>query len=93
MMTDDKNFPAFPIRLVVNGPNIDPIDGEEVPLGKSREHTFFGMSMRDYFAAKAMAAFIAGIDRTGGVIPVDDQRVAERAYNVADAMLEERSKE
>jgi hypothetical protein len=47
-----------------------------------------GMTLRDYFAAKAMQAFITGF--LSGREPVgeaDDQPVARRAYEVADAML------
>ncbi len=43
-----------------------------------------GMTLRDYFAAKAMQAFLA-----------DDghiERVAEYAYSMADAMIAERDK-
>lgn len=46
-----------------------------------------GMSLRDYFAAKAMAAFICNNDR--GLI--DMPWVAEGAYKIADAMLKARS--
>ena len=49
-----------------------------------------GMTLRDYFAAKAMQGFIEGIDNTGGVVAIRDDCVAERAYEVADAMLKAR---
>ncbi len=63
-----------------------------VPGESGVSWTADGMTLRDYFAAKAMQAFIAGIDSSGGVLPVNDARVAERAYEVADAMLKARSK-
>ena len=44
-----------------------------------------GMSLRDYFAAKAMAA-----DVTQGVHENDFAWVAGRAYKMADAMLKAR---
>lgn len=47
-----------------------------------------GMTLRDYFAAQAMAAM------TEGSWPGGDDRpeIAKRAYAMADAMLKERSK-
>lgn len=46
-----------------------------------------GMTLRDYFAAKAMQAFIASYER--GSAPADDS-VEEDAYAVADRMLKAR---
>ena len=50
-----------------------------------------GMTLRDYFAAKAMVAFINKDEwqSTVGEISVN---VAFNAYSLADAMLEEREK-
>lgn len=50
-----------------------------------------GMTLRDYFAAKAMQE-ILGSDRYMGIIGVNryEQRTAEDAYKVADAMLKAR---
>ena len=45
-----------------------------------------GMSLRDYFAAKAMQGRLA----VPGYVDVDQD--AEMAYKMADAMLKERSK-
>lgn len=45
-----------------------------------------GMTLRDYFAAKAMVALIA---KTGG----DGEYYAATAYALADAMLAERERE
>jgi len=48
-----------------------------------------GMTLRDYFAAKAMHAFISGwINR--GAYPETDGVIAEHAYSMADAMLKAR---
>lgn len=44
-----------------------------------------GMTLRDYFAAKAMQAMIARIPMSGG-------ETARDAYIIADAMLEARKK-
>ena len=45
------------------------------------------MTLRDYFAAKAM-----GADMTNGVHEDEFSWVAERAYKMADAMLKARNK-
>lgn len=46
-----------------------------------------GMTLRDYFAAKAMQSFCIRKDR----YPDDPDKHAERAYEMADAMLEARA--
>jgi hypothetical protein len=47
-----------------------------------------GISARDYFAAKAMQAFVTGLLSDGEpVIKSDDKDIARRAYEIADAML------
>ena len=47
-----------------------------------------GMTLRDYFAAKAMQGVIAG-----GTLPVSvsDEELAGAAYDMADAMLKART--
>ena len=59
--------------------------------GSMGEVTHDGMTLRDYFAAKAMQAII-GSERYGGIIGVNtyEQRTAADAYKVADAMLKAR---
>jgi hypothetical protein len=47
-----------------------------------------GMTLRDYFAAKAMQGLLAGTLTPEIVWSQSD--VAETAYNVADAMIKER---
>ena len=51
-----------------------------------------GMTLRDYFAAKAMESIISS-DKYGGLIGVNryEHRTAEDAYKMADAMLEART--
>jgi hypothetical protein len=78
----DKNTggPAFPLDAEIR-PTID--------------KEWCGMTLRDYFAAKAMQAFISAypcqaIDSEDGGTPVDHQSIAGDAYDVADAMLEVR---
>ena len=48
-----------------------------------------GMTLRDYFAAKALQGFIANKDRPTKFDPNDD---AAYCYQLADAMLAEREK-
>jgi len=50
-----------------------------------------GMTLRDYFAAKAMQAILSS-DRYLGLIGINrfEQRTAEDAYKMADAMLKAR---
>ena len=50
-----------------------------------------GMTLRDYFAAKAMQATVdAWIQRS--IYPPTDDEVAKNAYAIADAMLAAREK-
>ena len=49
-----------------------------------------GMSLRDYFAAAALPACIAGAEAAGA--PGYYEAVAQDAYAIADAMLAERTK-
>lgn len=44
-----------------------------------------GMSLRDYFAAKAMQSFVQ-LDHMGSGV------LAKEAYEIADAMIKERTK-
>ena len=50
-----------------------------------------GMSLRDYFAAKAMSGMVANIVR-GHVSYGNTRDMAARCYEIADEMLEERAK-
>lgn len=82
-MTDaikPQNPSAFP-RPMTEIPNGAFDDGEN------------GMTLRDYFAAKAMQGILAGnyynaILTNNG----EDSFIVERAYELADAMLAEREK-
>lgn len=61
-----------------------------VSHGGVHEHQFFsaGMTLRDYFAAKAMQAQF-----TIGLHPQESYAfLAEQAYSIADAMIQERVK-
>lgn len=69
-MTMDTSGPAFPCDLVAYDPEV--------------QIEYEGMSLRDYFAAKAMQADLAGYE--GAMW----DRVAKQAYEMADAMLKAR---
>lgn len=75
--------PAFPRILST----IDH-DGEQMHTGNN------GMTLRDYFAAKAMTGLIAG-SLSDGSHPGEDfpKMIALISYKLADSMLEERSKD
>lgn len=72
---------AFPNRFDLVGPCFDPFKGKDIPVGHTEAYIDTGMTLRDYFAAKAMPALIAGMVNPN----VDD--VALWAYKHADAML------
>ena len=82
MSNTNTGGPAFPSGL------IDPSTPEDAVQSL---HT--GMTMRDYFAAKAMQGLIAR-ESTGAfnfeACPNDPWRVALWAYDVADQMLQAR---
>ena len=71
-----SNLPAFPTK---NYQDIQPI-----ATGYSE-----GMTLRDYFAAKAMQVLTTELASTGKMHRFDDA-VAESAYAMADAMLKAR---
>jgi hypothetical protein len=48
-----------------------------------------GMTLRDYFAAKALQGFIAYATAKGIYVPPDDE-LANASYQLADAMLKAR---
>jgi hypothetical protein len=77
MTTKDTGGPAFPAEAVPTGD------------GGRRPQMYAGMTLRDYFAAKAMEAILRQLDR--GIRPQDYIRAAEDAYFLADAMLKARN--
>jgi hypothetical protein len=58
--------------------------GPAFPSADFEQHEYTGMTLRDYFAAKAMQAFLSA-EKTD--FP---EQAAAWAYQVADAMLEAR---
>jgi hypothetical protein len=77
--------PAFPVRLPIVGA-IHKCD-EPVPT-----EIHAGLTLRDYFAAKAMQALFAGAVTEGLTMDQDIEcdKLAMVAYVMADAMLEAR---
>lgn len=86
-MRDKTGGAAFPTPRFM-------VDDESRILGFSINTD--GMSLRDYFAAKAMQALMAETNGEGDDIPGaprwESPQVAELAYEHADAMLEARNK-
>lgn len=52
------------------------------------ESDYMGMSLRDYFAAKAMCGSLGGVPGDH----LSPERLARESYEHADAMLKERAK-
>ena len=50
----------------------------------------FGMTLRDYFAAKAMQGLVAASISDGGCVKCDDKFIAPLSYEIADEMMEAR---
>ena len=82
-MNKDDGGPAFPLMM---------------PTARQRIYSE-GMTLRDYFAAKALRGWLANPTATpveAGINDADPQEMAQVgavfAYTVADAMLAERNK-
>ncbi|HBL8926501.1 TPA: hypothetical protein LTW74_001425 [Enterobacter hormaechei] len=78
---------------VNNGGPAFPHLRKPVAPGVEQVITDGGMTLRDYFAAKAMQAFITGAMSDGTPLRTmdgDDKVAAKAAYIIADAMLKER---
>jgi hypothetical protein len=65
--------------------------GPAFPTTKNVSSYFHGMTLRDYFAAKAMQGLLAQSDGTAPSSDLDFG--AEYAYKMADAMLKARNAE
>lgn len=74
--------PAFPYSALVP----DQRTGTVIPTMYSDSK---GMTLRDYFAAKAMQALVGHLSH--GIRPQDCIVMAEDAYTLADAMLRARN--
>ncbi len=69
----DDGGPAFPFKC--QGATTAP-------------EVYYGMTLRDYFAAKALNGWLASEDR----ITLTEDAVADVCYGYADAMIRERNK-
>lgn len=74
-MSEKDGGPAFP----------QPID-RQVGMCPEKE----GMTLRDYFAAKALAGILPALVQ--GIRPQDIPKMAADCYGIADALLAERAK-
>lgn len=79
MSNENTGGPAFPLPSAAYK--------EPIPGGTE----LFGMTLRDYFAMKAMQGALAGtmVDGTR-MVAGDEKKIANIAYLLADAMLEAR---
>ena len=101
-MSKDTGGPAFPagaIRKARQRPNDPGCDFIVTDIVEPKNE---GMTMRDYFAAKAMQAMVSTWDETKpwpcGIDPTEDDNdthsmnLARVAYKISDAMIVERGK-
>ncbi len=85
-MSGFKNPPAFPCEAQPDRDGIPP-EHDYIQNG-IYSAKFPGMSLRDWFAGQALAGFMANTKRPTTIAPDD----ASWCYDIADAMLAERSK-
>lgn len=95
MSTIETGGPAFPMQepqaihayaiAAINGIT-DPDERDRAYL-KARAEAVGGATLRDYFAAKAMAGLMANTGFFEDVGGTDSARTARLAYLTADAML------
>jgi len=76
-MSKENGGPAFPEIRIRSGDNYNP----------PTKLYYGGMSLRDYFAAKALAGMLADSE-----VKATREDFAERSYALADAMILERAK-
>lgn len=89
--------PDAQIKIPDGGPAFPLVDGKS-----AQEHSYLGMTLRDYFAAKALQAIVsqARLNSCGDFVAGDcllqhhnaPKYAAITSYQFADAMLEARSK-
>ena len=81
MSTIDDGGPVFPVFIAAGGASVDDVKRVVDAAGA------VGLSVRDYFAAKAMAGLMANTRFFEDVGGTDSARTARLAYLTADAML------
>jgi hypothetical protein len=80
-----KNPPAFPRPISNDSATPEGItQGDRIEYSQSQD----GMTLRDYFAAKAMVGFLTNKEWVDKTTPV----ISKCAFAMADAMLESREK-
>ena len=80
----DDGGPAFPQTAIINGNGEVVTSGMYFPEGP-------GMTLRDWFAGRAMQGMLSNPANYGsGHEWRDDATVAEQAYDIADDMIRER---
>lgn len=84
MTTVDVGGPAFPMPGIVFEEDANGSVNECPPL------VSYGMTLRDYFAAKAMQGMCSISNDSGGARYWTVEGIAKSAYAQADAMLEAR---
>lgn len=97
MTTANNGGSAFPVTDVATTHRIGAVAVEGITDTEERDRIYTeatvraaqGMTLRDYFAAKALQGYLASFDPNGE--PVEfATRIAEDAYALADAMLKVR---
>ena len=83
---------AFPWIADFPGPCTNKITGLPVPAGENQRHYFSGITVRDYFAAKALPSLLDLCREDTHPGCTYQEHCAANAYEVADAMLAERAK-
>ena len=82
-MNKETGGPAFPISVMTYQP-----DHPESPRYTTTWHN--GMTLRDYFAAKAMQGWLSTYGANVPQQAVPTENIAMLAYQIADAMLKAR---
>ena len=88
-MSAPKNPPAFPLHPGAFFPGAQYLPDDE------RHRLWAGMTLRDWFAGKALAGQLANPrwPNADGVLPASEEDCAAHwAYSFADAMLKERDR-
>ena len=80
-MNKNDGGPAFPVAAYT-------LDTSSKPMLMVKD----GMTLRDYFAAKAMQGICASKDEAGVLLQHGHEWIAQEAYRIAVAMLKEREK-
>lgn len=86
-MTKDKGGPAYPFEYHNQTSSYQDGFFDSGKLAPGASQQFAGMTLRDYFAAKALSGMLSNPELCGA--PEDAATVA---YAMADALLQERLK-